>query len=106
MQVLKTIVTNGATILPIDTIPYEGGLWLVPHWTPTPDGQFVTPDRIIRIDGLSLKKLSPPQPWEYHLLDLVPNGVLDGSVPTGDAGRFVIIDRPRQIVRDISVQQV
>jgi hypothetical protein len=32
MKIFKTVVSNGTTILPIDTISYEGGLWLVPHW--------------------------------------------------------------------------
>ena len=102
MQVLKTIVTNGATILPIDTITYEGSLWLVPQWKTTPDG-YLTPDSIIRIDVLTLKKLDPPQPWEYHLLDRMPDGVLDGPIPASDAKRFVVIDRPRDIVRDLSI---
>ena len=85
MQIFKTIVTNGTTILPIDTISYGDGLWL----------------RIIRIDVLSLRKLEPPQPWEYHLLDCVPNSVLDGPLAVNDARQFVVIDRPKHIIRNL-----
>jgi hypothetical protein len=101
MQILKTIVTNGTTILPIDTISYEDGLWLVPNWIATGDGLGLTPDRIIRIDVLSLRKLKPPHPWEYHLLDCVPNRVLDGSLAARDARQFVVIDRPKDIIRTL-----
>lgn len=100
MQILKTIVTNGTTILPIDTISYGDGLWLVPHWIATGDGLGLMPDRIIRIDVLSLRKLEPPQPWEYHLLDCVPNRVLDGPLAARDASQFVVIDRPKDIIRN------
>ncbi len=104
MQIFKTIVTNGTTILPIDTISYEDGLWLVPHWIATGDGLCLTSDRIIRIDVLSLRKLKPPQPWEYHLLDCVPNSVLDGPLAVSDASQFVVIDRPKHIIRNIFVE--
>jgi len=101
MQIFKTIVTNGTTILPVDTISYADGLWLVPHWIATGDGSSLTPDRIIRIDVLSLRKLEPPQPWDYHLLDCVPNNVLDGPLAVSDAGQFLVIGRPQHIVRNI-----
>jgi hypothetical protein len=104
MQIFRTIVTNGTTILPIDTISYGDGLWLVPHWIATGDGQCLTPDRITRIDGLSLRKLEPPQPWEYHLLDCVPSSVLDGPLAVSDASSFVVIDRPQHIIRNICVE--
>lgn len=46
MQIFKTVVTNGTTILPIDTLSYgEDGL-CVPHWIATVDGLCLTPDRI------------------------------------------------------------
>lgn len=78
MQIFKTIVTNGATILPLDTILNADGLWIVPHWIAAGDGSSLTPDRIIRIDVPSLRKLELPRPWDYHLLDCIPNNVLDG----------------------------
>jgi hypothetical protein len=104
MQIFKTIVTNGTTILPIDTISYGDGLRLVPHWIATGDGLGLMPDRIIRIDVLSLRKLEPPQPWEYHLLDCVPNSVLDGPLAVSDASQFVVIDRPKHIIRNLCIE--
>lgn len=101
MQIFKTIVTNGTTVLPIDTIPYGDGLWLVPQWMASGDGPHLAPDRVIRIDVLSLKKLEPPQPWDYHLLDCVPNSVLYGPLTASDACQFVVIDRPKHIIRNI-----
>src|SRR5258707_14801233 len=99
MQIFKTIVTNGATILPIDTISYGDGLWLVPHWIGTGDGLGLMPDRIIRIDVLSLRKPEPPQPWEYHLLDCVPNSVLDGPLGVKDGRQFGGIGPPKTLNR-------
>lgn len=105
MQVFKTVVTNGKTILPIDTIAYQGGLWLVPHWIATTDGRSFTPDRMIRIDMLSLRKLDPPQPWNYHLLDCVPDDVLVGPLSLTDTAPFEVVERPKHIVRDISARR-
>src|SRR5258708_18699872 len=79
MQIFKTIVTNGTTILPIDTISYGDGLWLVPGWIGTGGGLGLMPDRIIRIDGRSLRKLQRPQPWEYHLLHCGSHSVRGGT---------------------------
>ena len=101
MKVFKTVVSNGMTVLPIDTISHEGGLWLVPHWIVTPDGQCLMPDRMIRIDLLSLRKLQPRDPWDYHLLDCVPDQVLIGPLAAGESSSFEIIDRPRHIMREI-----
>jgi hypothetical protein len=102
MQIFDTIVTNGTTILPINTISYGDGLWLIPHWIAMGDG--LMPDRIIRIGVLSLRKLEPPQPWEYHLLDCIPNSVLDGSLTVSDASQFVVIDRPKHIIRNLCIE--
>jgi len=88
MQIFETIVTNGTTILPIDTISYGDGLWPVPHWIATGDGLCLTPDRIIRSDVLSLRKLEPPQHWDYHLLDCLPNSVLDEPIAVSDVSSW------------------
>lgn len=102
MKVLKTVVSNGKTILPIDTIPHEGGLWLVPHWIITSDGQSLMPDRMIRIDLLSLRKLQPRGPWDYHLLDYIPDDVLSGPHVAANGKPFEVIDRPGHVTRDIA----
>jgi hypothetical protein len=100
MKILKTIVSNGATTLPIDTISYTGGVWLVPQWIASPDGRCLVPDRIVRIDRLSLRALQQ-QPWDYHLLDHVPNDVLFGARAVVGASPFEVIDRPADVTRDI-----
>jgi hypothetical protein len=66
-----------------------------------PDEQCPMPDRMIRIDLLSLRKLHPQQPWDYHLLDYVPDHVLVGGVATADIRPFEVIDRPKCVMRDI-----
>jgi hypothetical protein len=101
MKIFKTVVASGAAIVPVDTISYEGGLWLVPCWTPASDRQCLMPARMIRIDLLSLRKLHPRLPWDYHLLDHVPDDVLGGAVAANDCGPFEIIDRPKNVVREI-----
>jgi hypothetical protein len=100
MKIFKTVISNGAEILPIDTIAYRGGLWLVPHWVSSSRPQCLMPDRMVRIDLLSLRKLNSRLPWDYHLLDRVPDDVLVGST-SSESGSFEIIDRPKDVVREI-----
>jgi hypothetical protein len=100
MQLFKTVVTNGSTI-PIDTLSCGDGAWLVPHWMATGDALSLTPDRMIRIDALSSRKYKALRPWDYHLLDCIPNSVLDGPAAVGGASEFVVIGRPHHIVRNI-----
>src|ERR1700676_3088780 len=86
------------------TISYGDGLWLVPHWIVTGDRPCLTPDRIVRIDVLSLRKRKPPQPRDYHLLDCVPNSLLNGPLTVSDARQFVVIDRPKHIIQNICIE--
>jgi hypothetical protein len=100
VKIFKTVVTNGAAILPIDTISYKEGLWLVPNWVPARRPECLMPARMVRIDRLSLRKLHAQLPWDYHLLDRVPDDVLIGSTDPED-GAFEIIERPQDVVREI-----
>lgn len=94
MRIFKTVVSDGKTLWPVDTIEHEGGLWLVPVWLEAPNEGWKKPARIIRMDILPHKKLGPPQPWDFHLLDQVPKGILDGTTPSKEARGYVVIDLP------------
>jgi hypothetical protein len=94
MKIFKTIVSDGQSILPVDTIEHEGKLWLVPLWIEDQDTKEKWPARRIQMDILAHKKLGPPQPWDFHLLDPIPKGVLDGTVPSKEAHGFVVVDSP------------
>jgi hypothetical protein len=94
MKILITMVSDGASLLPLDTIEYEGGLWLVPLWIATQDGERLQPARIIRLDSLPHTKLGPPQPFDFQLLSPIPKGVLDGTASPLVMQRYDVIESP------------
>jgi hypothetical protein len=94
MNIFKTMVSDGTSIFPMDTVEYEGGLWLVPLWLEAPETGWQTPARIIRMDILPHRKLGPPFPADYTLPAPIPKGVLDGTTPSQQARGYVVIDHP------------
>jgi hypothetical protein len=54
VKILKSIVIRPATgrIDKMDTIEFEGKLWLVPHWLDEPIRKVTKPARLIRMDLL------------------------------------------------------
>lgn len=91
MRVLKTAVASGNSILTIDTIEYDGGLWLVLAWVDSPDRKLQVPHRILRIDQLAHTR--PPKkigPHDIVLHAPIPVSVLEGGFAPG----FVVVDRP------------
>ena len=82
-------------ILIMDTISYEGKLWLVPEWLSPPDGGWQTPARIVCIDGLQVQNLSDSaMPADYLLTYPVPKSVLDGETDTEGGQKYVVVERP------------
>jgi hypothetical protein len=94
MKILITMVSDGISLFPVDTIEHEGGLWLVPLWIGAPDGERLQPARIIRLDVLPHRKLGPPQPFDYQLLAPIPKGVLDGTAPPQVMQQFDVRENP------------
>lgn len=78
----------------LDTVEYQGGLWLVIRWTAAPTEGYRMPVRIVRLDVLSYQKLGPPHPADFGLNVPISKDVLDGTVPSKEARGYVVVDRP------------
>jgi len=91
IRILKTLVGSAdeGSIWKIDTIEYDGGLWLVPQWLEVPSEGVTMPARIIPIDVLPHQK-TEQGPADYLLTGPLPKSVLDGKTTTG----YVVVERP------------
>lgn len=58
----------------IDAVRYRGGVWLVPAWLESADGQWLKPARMIRADLLESHQLGDM----LYLTTPLPECVLDG----------------------------
>ena len=98
LQIFRTMTGAGddsGTIVIFDTISHEGKLWLVPEWSRPPDGEWITPKRIVCIDGLELQDMSDSDmPADYLLAYPVPKSVLDGESDTAEGRKYVVVERP------------
>jgi hypothetical protein len=96
MVILKTAVifSDFATgkIYKVDTIEYEGKMWLVPEWLDSPKSGWQMPARIICLDGLHYQKADGKE-VDFVLNAGIPKSVFDGTqIPLGD--RYVVLERP------------
>lgn len=93
---LKTAVgSDDGAIYTVDTIEFEGGLWLVPAWLEAPTEGWRTPARIVRIDTHPHQRLDEPfGPHNVVLNVPVPKAVLDGRVRPTKGAKFEVRDRP------------
>lgn len=97
MKILKTLVTFPDGIYAIDTIEYEGDLWLVPEWIDgTPSEGYSKPVRIIRMP--LLQEAGPAVSADYVVSYPLPKGVLDGEIPTELANVCDVIESPEIVI--------
>ena len=85
---------SGSGIFTCDTIEYEGGLWLVPHWIENLSEQYQSPTRIIRMDKLKHQKISKNYPADYLLNEPMPQSILDGRAQTAGGVSFEVVEAP------------
>lgn len=96
MKIMKTwLATHGAggAHQIMDTIEYEGSLWLVPEWLESTSKGWTTPIRIIRPLKLSFQKMKM-NGADFLLSHSVPTTLFLGHVPLGQEDEFEIIDHP------------
>lgn len=97
MKLFKTLVPFDDGIYYVDTIEYEGELWLVPGWLDdTPSKGYSMPIRIIRVPAL--QPAGPSAQADYVLANPLPKGVYEGNVPTELENVYAVIDRPQIVV--------
>jgi hypothetical protein len=95
-MILKTFVSDGKSIFPMDTIEYESKFWLVPQWLEHKSEGWITPARIICLEGLGYQDLRymPQRPADFSVGTPIPRAVLDGLVQEHEAARYTVIERP------------
>ena len=84
----------GAGTFLIDTIEYDGKMWLVPRWLEAPSEGWKTPARIILLD--SRDRQTAPADFEADFVrrSPIPKDVFEGRIPKGSEDEFVVIERP------------
>jgi hypothetical protein len=99
MKIKKTVVTLidldalGQT-LDVDTIEYEGKLWLVPEWNDTIDGTVTMPARLICLAGLPLEKNTSGGVADYVLQHPMTKAILNGQIPPELANKVAVVHDP------------
>jgi hypothetical protein len=97
MKILKTLVPFDDGIYFVDTIEYEGEIWLVPEWIDdTPSKGYSMPVRIIHVPALQPAGKSVSA--DYVLANPLPKGVYEGNVPTELENVYAVIERPDIVV--------
>lgn len=88
------VIVDGR-VAAIDTIEWQGALWLVPTWLDRPDEGWTAPERLIRLDTLRVQKmLTWPHRPNFCLTDPLPKDVYEGRVPPEQAARYEVIEHP------------
>lgn len=83
----------------MDTIEFEGKMWLVPEWLDNREEGFSHPTRIILLDNLPHQKSASPNE-DFLLSDPLPKAVFDGHVPPESEFDYVVLERPDIKLRD------
>ena len=98
MNIFKTMAffsndDNGKIYL-VDTISYEGKMWLVPEWLDNPRGGWRKPTRIILLDILPHQKTQGGDSHAHFVLNHgIPKSVFfDGQIPPQPEDYFVVIE--------------
>ena len=77
----------------MDTISYQGKMWLVPSWLDNAQKGWRIPERIIWLDVLP-HQATPGGPTDFVLSAGIPKAVCDGQIPQQPEGLFLVIERP------------
>jgi hypothetical protein len=91
----KTAVSDGEHVFPVETIEYEGKLWLVPEWLVNDHEGWRTPRRIICLAGLAVQDVrGMNQPTDFVLTNSIPKTVFDALRQGQPVAEFEVIERP------------
>lgn len=84
-------------VFTIDTIEFEGKLWLVPEWIEKPLEGWKSPKRIILLDALPHQKVPPGSPIPADFVLGYPRSTAflkNGQTPTQPTTEAVVIKNP------------
>lgn len=93
--IFKTMISDGSSIFPADTIEHEGKLWLVLRWLVPPSREWREPERLICLSNLMLQDLRgmANRPADFSLPVPLPK-VLFEPIPKLPVEQYVVIEHP------------
>jgi hypothetical protein len=96
-RVSKTVVpfSDDGSFAIVDTIEFDGALWLVPKWIDDLPRGRSTPERIVLLDGLVRSNPHPSEGTaQYVVSRSIPKAVLYGPIQHGTASVFDVRAQP------------
>jgi hypothetical protein len=97
MKIFKTMMTfsddDDGTIHKMDTIEYQGKMWLVAGWLDCPREGWRIPARIICLNVLPHQKMKIADA-DFVLTHGIPKAVWNGQIPSQPEDWYVVIERP------------
>lgn len=104
VHIFKTIVSDGTSFFPMDTIEYQGKLWLVPKWYESPTEGWRMPERIICLSNLAHRDLrGMDQSADFGMNVPIPKFVLWGPIPEKPTGGYTVVARPPLRIRKLTI---
>jgi hypothetical protein len=97
MKIFKTWVhlygDEKAGMCQVDTISYQGKLWLVPSWIDNRVAGLTMPARIICLDALPYER-DPGAGCDFVLNESIPTAVFYGQIPPPPDSPYLVIESP------------
>jgi hypothetical protein len=99
MTVFRTLIDiiDGLSVQSglMDTVSWQGKLWLVPTWKHAKTEGTRQPARIVRPQLFRFEKPTNPQSGEdYYLACVIPRAILDGQAASNGPVVFDIVEAP------------
>ncbi len=91
---LKVCVSDGASLMVMDLVEYQGRLWIVPAWIEWQRERLQAPARLIALDSVAHRQASANVPFQYEVSTIIPRAVLDGSDQNPEEAGFEVLERP------------
>ena len=98
MKIFKTVVSFIGEInrYKVDTIEYEGKMWLVPVWLDSETEDISMPARIICLDNLPYQKIQEGTDYHFVLNCPIPRSIVGGK--NQNYKEIWVIERPNIIL--------
>jgi hypothetical protein len=94
VDVFKTDLLAGASIMRVDTIRFRGEWWLVPLWLESPAEGFTMPARIIALAPMDPEQVMVNGRPEFLVSFSLPNALFDDPIPPEIRAEYRVVEAP------------